>query len=167
MLRVNCGLSRKVSRDYQSHGFSINLDGELTAPLSDPQAVVEQVKELYDLAEEVLAQEVERYQATDAVASRDEEPRSSSRQPARRREASGNGNRRADGNGNGQQDEPATNKQIQYLLSIGKRMRLSTVELEREVGEILGQQVGIYDLTKRQAGNVIDGLNTADTSRTR
>jgi len=165
MLRVNCGLSRKVSRDYQSHGFSINLDGEITAPLSDPRAVVEQVKELYDLAEEALAQEVERYQATDAVASRDEEPRSSSRQPARRREASGNGSRRADGNG--QQDEPATNKQIQYLLSIAKRMRLSTVELEREVGEILGQQVGIYDLTKRQAGTVIDSLTTADTSRAR
>ena len=168
MLRVNCGLSRKVSRNYQSTGFSINLEQEISSDVHDPQAVVEEIKQVYDLAEEALAQEIERYQSTDAIASRDEEPRPSSRQaPAGRREAPGNGERRGEGRGNGQREEAATNKQIQYLLSIGKRMRLSTVQLEREVEAILGQQVGIYDLTKKQAGMVIDSLTAADNSRAR
>ena len=51
MLKVNVGLSRKLSKDYNSEGFSINVEGEVSAAVNDPQAVVEQVKELYDLAE--------------------------------------------------------------------------------------------------------------------
>lgn len=41
MLKVNVGLSRKLSRDYNSTGFSLNLDGELCAGMDDllrPQA---------------------------------------------------------------------------------------------------------------------------------
>ncbi len=30
MLRVNVGLSRKVSKDYDFTGYSINLEGEVT-----------------------------------------------------------------------------------------------------------------------------------------
>lgn len=28
MLRVNAGISRKLTRDFQSTGFSINIEGE-------------------------------------------------------------------------------------------------------------------------------------------
>ena len=52
---------------------------------------------------------------------------------------------------------------MQYLLSIGKRMRLSTVQLEREIEQILREPVQLYDLTKRQAGTVIDSLTAADS----
>ena len=75
MLRANVGLSRKLSKDYNSTGYSINLDGEITAPVSDPEAVIEQVKELFDLAEEVLGQQIDRSQSESAIASHDEEPR--------------------------------------------------------------------------------------------
>jgi len=168
MLKVNVGLSRKLSKDYNSEGFSINVEGEVSAPVNDPQGVVEQVKELYDVAEEALAQQIERAQSTAAIASRDEEPRAA-------RNTNGNGrpapeaSRRpsTNGNGNGHKpDEPATNKQVQYLLSIGKRMRLSTAALEKEIAEVLGKEVGIYDLTKKQAGIVIDQMTaTADNNR--
>ena len=57
--------------------------------------------------------------------------------------------------------KPATNKQVQFLLSIGKRMRLTTAALEKEVEQILGQQVGLYDLTKKHAAVVIDQLTAA------
>jgi len=30
MLKINVGLSRKVSQDFQSKGFSLNIEGELT-----------------------------------------------------------------------------------------------------------------------------------------
>jgi hypothetical protein len=174
MLRANVGLSRKLSKDYNSTGFSINLDGEITAPPSDAEAVIEQVKELFDLAEEALNQQIDRSQSESAIASHDEEPR----QPATD-SRNGNGhsgdngsqppkNNRPPQNGNGQDEQPATNKQIQYLLGIGKRQKLSTPQLEKKIAEILGRPVGVYDLTKQAAGVVIDALtNGASTNGSR
>jgi len=166
MLKVNVGLSRKLSKDYNSEGFSINVEGEVSAAVNDPQAVVEQVKELYDLAEDALAQQIERAQSTAAIASRDEEPRAARSTNGNGRDPAPETNRRPSTNGNGHKpDEPATNKQVQFLLSIGKRMRLSTTELESEIEQILGQQVGLYDLTKRQAATVLDQLTATTSNR--
>jgi hypothetical protein len=39
MLKINVGLSKKLSKDYNSTGYSVNLEGEITAPVSDPDAV--------------------------------------------------------------------------------------------------------------------------------
>lgn len=172
MLRVNVGLSRKVSKDYNSTGFSINLDGEITATVSDAEAVIEQVKELFDLAEEALDREIERHQSDTALADRDREPANSNGN-GRNGHSNGNGaanripaaktNGHTQGNGASSRDRPqqpevATTKQINYLLNIGKRNRLSTVQLEQKIVEILGNPVGIYDLTKPDAARVIDGL---------
>ena len=74
MLKVNVGLSRKLSKDYNSTGFSINVDGEVMAPVSDAEAVIEQVKQLFDLAEEALDQQIERSSGDSEIASRDTEP---------------------------------------------------------------------------------------------
>ena len=52
MLRATVGLSRKMSRDYQSTGYQVTLDGEIPFGPDDPEAVLEKVKELYDLAQE-------------------------------------------------------------------------------------------------------------------
>ena len=128
--------------------------------MSDPDAVIEQVKELYDLAEAALDAEIERSKSDSAVASRDEEPSAARNgngngHPA----AADNGQRNTAANGSERKEEPATNKQVQFVLTIGKRMKLSTAALEKEIEQILGQQVGIYDLTKKQAGAVIDNLN--------
>ena len=166
MLKVNVGLSRKLSKDYQSTGYSVNLEAEITAPVSDPNAVVEQVKEVFDLAADALAQQVERSQGESAIASHDEEPRAGRQNGNARHEASGNGHRDTANNGSSRKDESATNKQIQYLLSISKRLKFSTAALEKEIAEILGREVGLYDLTKKDAGQVIDQL-TAAASNTR
>jgi hypothetical protein len=153
MLKVNVGLSRKLSKDYQSTGYSVNLEGEIMAPVSDPEAVIEQVKEVFDLAEAALDAQIERSQGAPTNAGGNEEPRG-------RQAPADNSQRTVSGNGNSRKDEPATNKQISYLLSIGKRQRLTTAALEKEVADILGQEVGFYDLTKKQAGIVIDQLTT-------
>lgn len=165
MLRVNVGLSRKVSRDYQSTGYTVNLDGEIAAPQEDQEAVLQAIDHLYRLAEDALSREIDRDQGEDAIGRRDQDkPANGSR--------NGNGNGRnaappaqesrsqpsADGNSRSSRDEPATNKQIQYLQSIGKRQRLSTPQLEARIEEVLGQRVGIYHLTKKEAGAVIDSL---------
>jgi hypothetical protein len=184
MLRANVGLSRKLSQNYNSTGYSINLDGEITAPVSDPEGVIEQVKELFDLAEETLAQQIDRSQSDAAIATHDEQPRPQTpvnRNGSRLNGSNGNGSngtaeakntappQNGNGNGNGHQEEqPATNKQVQYLLSLGKRLKLSTVQLEKKISEILGRQVGVYDLSKPAAGIVIEALtNKASANGTK
>ena len=54
MLKVNVGLSRKVTRDFNSTGFSLNLEGEICGTLDDPETLIERIKEYYDLADERL-----------------------------------------------------------------------------------------------------------------
>ena len=44
MLKANVGLSRKISENYNSTGFSLNLEGEIHATLDDPEAVIERIK---------------------------------------------------------------------------------------------------------------------------
>lgn len=163
MLRANIGLSRKVSRNYNSDGYSVNLDAEINAPLDDTEAVLERIQELFHLAEEALSQEIDRDQAEAAIGRHDEElpaPATKDNQPADR---SGNGSahRPAPSGNNGSRqgnDEPATNKQVQFLLTMGKRFKLSTPQLENKVAEIVGRRCGVYDLTKKEAGLVLDHL---------
>jgi hypothetical protein len=166
MLKINVGLSRKLSKDYQSTGFSLNLEGEITATVSDPEAVIEQVKEVFDVAEAALDAQIERSQSTTAIASHDEEPRATRSTSGNGRNAAPDNSQRTTAATGNRKDEPATNKQVQFLLSIGKRMRLSTAALEKEIADILGSEVGLYDLTKRQAATVLDQL-TASTSSNR
>lgn len=169
MLKVNIGLSRKLTRDYNSTGFSLNLEGELNVGLDDPAAMVERIKEYYDLAEEALNQQIERYAGESAIASRDEPRlgRSSGNRATSNNGPPENGSRgdrpndQAHKNGNSQagNGEAATNKQVQYLLNLGKRQGLTPQQLEGQIAEILGRRIGVYDLTKREAGDVIDALS--------
>ena len=170
MLKVNVGLSRKVSRDYNSTGFSLNLEGELCVTLDDPEAMIEKIKEFYDLAEEALNQQIERYEGESAIASRDEQPSARSNGPsngvAHNEQSSnatsnqnGNGHTNHNGNGQASNADVATSKQIQFLLNLGKRQGLTLSQLESRIEGILSKKVGVYDLTKREAGEVIDALN--------
>src|SRR5256885_595354 len=75
MLKANVGLSRKISRDYQSTGYTVNLDGEILFSVDDPDAVLEKIKELFNLAQEALTREIDRDQGEMAIGRRDEEPK--------------------------------------------------------------------------------------------
>ena len=169
MLKVNVGMSRKISRDYNSTGFSVNLEGEILANLDDPEAIVERVKEFYDLAEESLAQQIERYEGDSAIAQRDMDHSNANGNqrplPVQTRipensspQRSGNGHSRI---GNSESSTPATNKQIQFLLSLGKRQGLAKPQLENQIAGILGRVVDVYELTKDEAGKVLNHLTEA------
>ena len=176
MIRANIGLSRKLSKDYNSTGFTINLDGEISAAVSDPQAVIEQIKELYDLAEEALDVQIERYQSVDAVASHDAPPPPAVANNGQRHPTGNNNGSRPVSNGSHQNgrtnrlngnaappsNEPATEKQVQFLLSIAKRQKITTAQLEDRIAEVLGSQIGLYDLSKSEAGQVITRLTNDD-----
>lgn len=169
MLRANVGLSRKVSRDYQSTGFTVNLDGEIPFSVDDPDAILEKIKELFNLAQEALGREIDRDQGETAIGRRDDEPAPA---PANGKNGSPNGQPqgqaaaavKTEPQSNGTQqngsrngtDEGASNKQVQFILTMGKRFKLSTPQLEGRINQIIGRKCGVYDLTKKEAGRVLD-----------
>lgn len=176
MLRANVGLSRKVSRDYQSTGYTVNLDGEIPFSPDDAEGVLEKVRELFDLAQEAMNREVDRDQGEMAIGRRDEEPpapstngknghanghyRTVNTTPATAVPATPTGSE-TNGNGNGKHpgnEEVATNKQVQFILTMGKRFKLSTPQLENRIVQIVGRKCGVYELTKKEAGRVLDQM---------
>ncbi len=170
MLKANVGLSRKVSENFQSTGFTLNLEGEINATLDDPEAVIERIKELYDVAEEALSQQVDRHQSDSAIAARDANP-----QPVNNGHSNGRPAPEVEGHPsrNGHRDEkpptgePATNKQVAFLQTLAKRQRLIGPKLETFIQEVTGRGCSPYDLTKKEAGAVINALNPEEAGDNR
>lgn len=165
MLRANVGLSRKISRNYNSDGYSINLDAEITASLEDAEVVLGQIQGLFELAEEALAQEIKRDQGESAIERQDEhtlEADSRRNHPAGCADNSLAHPKATTGNSSPQgQDGQATNKQIQFLLTMGKRFKLSPLQLENRIAEIIGRRCDVNNLSKKEAGLVLDQLTKA------
>jgi hypothetical protein len=169
MLKVNVGLSRKLSRDFNSTGFSVNIEGEVLTDLSDAEATIVKIQEFYDVAEETLLRQIERSESDAAIAARDE-PVTTPTQPPQRQALNSSVSSKLQPPAAAQSPqrtapssaEPATNKQIQFLLNLSKRHGLSTPKLEDRIAEILGRRIGLYELSKRDAGVVLDSF-TADS----
>ncbi len=169
MLKANVGLSRKLSKDFNSTGFSLNLEGEVNASLDDPEAVIERIRELYDLADEALHRQIEAHDGDSAIAARDADPqpernshRSNGTSNDHQTNGSSNGNTTARNgyqNGKSAGGDPASNKQVQYLQTLAKREKLYGSKLESLIEEITGRRCTPYDLTKGEAGQMIDHLN--------
>ncbi len=169
MLKVNVGVSRKLSKDFNSTGFTVNLEGEVAAPIDDPDQVLERIREYYDVAEAALQDQVDRHGSIEAIASRD----STATGPGNAANGSaaakpGRPQKPRDGQPTDRQPaEAASNKQVQYLLALAKRQGLATEDLDARIAAVLGRTVGLYDLSKREAGAVIDALtqNAAGEAR--
>ena len=174
MIKANVGLSRKMSKDFNSTGFSLNIEAEINATLDDPEKVIERIRELYDLADETLQRQIDVYQSDSAIASRDDdsEPESNHGRFKGYLNGHSNGHQTNGSNNdhsaprNGHQNgktsgnvEPATNKQIQFLQTLAKRQKLYGPRLEGFIQETIGRNCSPYDLTKKEAGNVINALN--------
>lgn len=165
MIKVNVGMSRKVSKDYNSTGFSINLEGEVALSLDDPQLALERIKEFYDIAEETLAQQIESYEASfsgsnDRTASNAASPQVGNKNQNRTelRDSSKEDRRPASGATAVSTASKATNKQLQFLLGLGKRHQMGLKELEEMVDVEFGEGLGFYELSKEQAGSLITTL---------
>ena len=183
MLKANVGLSRKITRDFQSTGFSVNLDGEIPFTPDDPEAVLEKVKELYDLAQEAINREIGRDHGETSSGHRDQNPPALSNNsqnagtnpqaqpppatnPSNQSppQAQNSGQRNINGNGSGNSDA-ATNKQVQFILTMSKRFKLSNAHLENRIGQIIGRKCGIYDLSKKEAGLVLDEFTNGSNGK--
>lgn len=165
MLKVNVGLSRKLSRDFNSTGFSVNIEGEVFADLNDAEATIVKIQEFYDVAEETLQRQIDRYESDTAIAARDE-PVATPSQPPQRQALNSTASPKPQPAAAIQSTqrttpssvEPATNKQVQFLLNLSKRHGLAMPKLEDRIAEILGRRIGLYELSKRDAGVVLDSF---------
>ena len=160
MLKVNVGISRKLSRDFNSTGFSINIEGEVCVALDQPDRVIEKIQEFYDLAEESLRDQIDRHEGDSALPSGNNRPPAPTNSGDNVRRIRSNAPTRETNGHSPQNVDTASTKQINYLLEIGRRRKLTTVQLETEIAQILGRPVGLYELAKREAGAVIDALKS-------
>jgi hypothetical protein len=169
MLKVNVGVSRKLSKDFNSTGFTLNLEGEVAATLDDPEQIAKRIREYFDTAEAALQDQIDRHQSVDAIASRDaEQPGKSDRPNGQTSSKSARPQRQRDGQpSNHRPAEAASNKQVQFVLNLAKRQDLSSEDLEARIAAVLGRSVGLYDLSKREAGQVIDSLTENGAGETR
>ena len=58
--------------------------------------------------------------------------------------------------------DAVTSKQVQFVFNLAKRHRLSNAQLEAQIEQIVGRRARVYDLTKREAGRLIDALTQDD-----
>jgi hypothetical protein len=169
MLRASVSLSRKISRDFNSTGYTVAIDGEVPFPTDDAEGVLEKVSELFNLAQEALDREISRDQGENGIGGQVPEPRQSTQPttpPQMNGPANGQGrtsdrsaplpiNRPSTSNGN---PAAATPKQLEFLKSMARRFRLSDHQLDNRIAEILGRPCNVQQLTKKEAGLVLDNL---------
>jgi hypothetical protein len=162
MLRANVGISRKMSRDYNSQGFTLNLDSEIHASLDDPESVIERVRELYSLAEEALDRQIADSRSIDALAHRDHDSGPVTNGQANGHDRDGAADHPSPQPRNGKPDnkEPASNKQVQFVNTLARRRKLFGARLEAFIEEATGRRCSPYDLSRKEAGAVIEALQS-------
>ena len=171
MLKGHVCLGRKISRGYNSSNYSVSIEADIPANADQADEVQRHLRRLFQLAQQSLDREIDRDQAEQAVGRRDEEPASNGRhqppQNDRGYQPNGNGQGSNGQSGNGQQAEPASHKQINYIHNLAKKQSLSKQQLDGVIQSVIGQVVAVDQLTKREAGRVIEALtnNTATNGR--
>jgi len=192
-LKANVSLAKKLGLpDYGSIGAHCGLELELDSTLiEDAEAFRQKIQRLYALAHQSIVDQLERYggngngstngnghangngNGRSNGTSQHVEPADNQPNPPApvNRTGNSNGNGR---NGNGDDDTPASNKQVKYLLDLARQNHAMNMT---QTGEYCQQLVGVsdvYRLTKSQASLVIDQLsggkangNTNGNGRTR
>ncbi|MEM9109130.1 MAG: hypothetical protein AAGC72_03830 [Planctomycetota bacterium] len=143
------GLSRKVSKDYNSRGYSVNLDVELPADaINDQQSIADSADQLFALCDQLLDRQIAGQQSERVE---QQQGRSTNGYPRR------GGGRPSTANGNGRS---MTNAQTRAIESMTRKLGEDPNEWARhEFGQEFNQ------LNIRQASEMIDSLKQAIESR--
>jgi hypothetical protein len=147
MLRATVRLGRTVDRPDHPGEYAVTLDGEIPFGPDDLEGVLEKVAELFHLADEALAREMDR--ECPSTPRTEPTPQRPISQPTTRPAGPGHPESKSDA---------ATPKQVQYLLNLAKRKGLSRDELDAVVARVTGSSKKTGDLSKREAGQIIDHL---------
>lgn len=148
MLRATVRLGRIVAHPDHTGEYAVALDGEIPFGPDDPEGVLERVAELFHLADEALAREIDRGHEPTPISRTEPKPKST---------GAGHAESRSDA---------ATPKQVQYLLNLAKRNSLSRDELDAVIARVTNSPKKVGELTKRDAGLVIDHLSNHEPEAT-
>ena len=170
-LTVNVGLSRKVTEDYNSRGFTLNIAAELPANLvEDPNGLAEATNNLFQLATDLLDDQVQ--QATGGTKpparpdGRNGEQRPCPPQRPANGSRPGNGNGNGNGNGGGRgyrsggnghdAEREITQAQARAIQNMARRLK---EDADAWASEQFG--VPVRELTVKQGSQLIDQLKAA------
>ena len=143
MLKLNAGFSRKIGEpNYGSRGASVNVELEVESALvGDPDALLERIRSLFDLARRSVDQELASANNGNGAPSE-------------------NQGGTVNGRINGRQQQPvryATESQQRAIRAICKR-------LQRDADQFAQQKYninGLDELTLQEASGLIDELKTS------
>jgi hypothetical protein len=142
MIKLNASYSKKVPAelDYSSKSFMACVEVELPTGAS-ARELQAKIHDTFALVKQSVEEEINGRTA--------QSPATTSQQPQGERQSQSRG-----------PEVRATNKQVQYILSLGKDQRLGLPELNRQVAELYGAG-NVYDLSKRDASRFVDILKAA------
>ncbi len=174
MLTINVGRSRKITQDYQSQGFSLNIEGELPSEvLQDQESLQRSTEQLFQLADRLLDEQVRQATTNDrSDRARDENGRQRSPNPRDRGSARPQNDERThggrhDGNGvNGYHGTRTSPHDGQRLLTQaqGRAIRNMAHKLGEDPDTRAQEECGVEtveQLTVKQASEIIDLLRQA------
>lgn len=153
-LKLSIGQSRKVSQDYNSRGYSINLDVELPADAAgDPATITTTAEQLYDLCDQLLERQI-----AGASNERPAQNGTGRRTYSRRKPTDhSNGNGRTNrSKRSGSQPRRLTNAQERAIHTMAGR-------LDQDADEWATHEFavdGVTNLNVRQASQMIDALKS-------
>ncbi|MDF7824078.1 hypothetical protein P4B35_08645 [Pontiellaceae bacterium B12227] len=136
MIKLNASFSKKVpaEQEYSSKSFLASVEVELPSGAS-AQELRQKIHDTFEL----VKQSVE-----DEISAQAKESSGTQQGPQKRTDTSGN----------------ASNKQIKYILDLGKARQKALSDLNVEAGRLYGVD-SIYNLTKMDASRFVDALKQA------
>lgn len=148
MIRLSVNYSKKVpgEQEYSSVGASCKIEIEQSDVLmQNAKQLRAELDALYAEAREAVDRQI----AEKDVPSYKGESRISNFKP------------KPDGNGNGgfNGDTPASNKQISYLVSLGKKAGVEFKDIQDYVEEHTGKR-DLYKLTRKEASSLIEQMKS-------
>jgi hypothetical protein len=137
MIKLNASFSKKVpaEQDYSSKSFMACVEVELPTGAT-PQELQQKIHETFDLVKRSVEDEL-----ADQT-------------------TQGQGRKQEGSQGRSQPYIPASNKQIQYILDLGKSKEMTLAALNAESTRLYGVE-SIYNLSKPDASKFVDVLKQA------
>ncbi|MCL2641556.1 MAG: hypothetical protein FWD53_11970 [Phycisphaerales bacterium] len=172
MLKINVGLSRKVSQDFQSKGFSLNIESELLSEIiNDQNTLSDSVNNLFAVANQLLDEQIQNDAGNQATigarripaSTYGRSPNGHTRQPVRTNGYRQNGSNGHNGhtptptNGNAGGERLLTQAQTRAITNMAKKLNQDPDQYTQDLFGVA--RVG--ELTIKQASEAIDALKNA------
>jgi hypothetical protein len=140
MLKAIVSFNKKVpvpGSDFSSQGFSLSL--EIEVPETEPGAIKGRLHDTFELVKASVEQELAQANGNGHAV----KPAEASAQPPARNTVGG---------------DKASNKQIKYLTDLATQKGIALSEINADVRRKYGVD-GLYDLTRKQASELLDEMN--------